>query len=87
VSWDNPVDRIVVGPEFLKEMEDQMIKIKKNLKDAQDRQKCYANKNITHIEFKVGDHVFLKVKSNRSSLKLGSCTKLAARFCGPFEIL
>jgi hypothetical protein len=35
----------------------------------------------------VGDHVFLKVKANRSSLKLGSCTKLAARFCGPFEIL
>jgi hypothetical protein len=35
----------------------------------------------------VGDHVFLKVKGNRSSLKLGSCSKLAARFCGPFEIL
>jgi hypothetical protein len=27
------------------------------------------------------------VKTNRSSLKLGSCAKLAARFCGPFEIL
>jgi hypothetical protein len=35
----------------------------------------------------VGDNVFLKVKANRSSLKLGSCAKLAARFCGPFEIL
>jgi hypothetical protein len=28
VSWDNLADRAVVGPEFLKEMEDQMIKIK-----------------------------------------------------------
>jgi hypothetical protein len=35
----------------------------------------------------VGDHAFLKVKANRSSLKLGSCAKLAARFCGPFKIL
>jgi hypothetical protein len=35
----------------------------------------------------VGDHVFLKVKSNRSSLKLGNCSKLAAHYCGPFEIL
>jgi hypothetical protein len=35
----------------------------------------------------VGDHVFLKVKTNRISLKLGSCAKLAARFCGPFKIL
>jgi hypothetical protein len=68
-------------------MEDQMIKIKQNLKAAQDRQKSYTDSNRTHREFKVGDHVFLKVKTNRSSLKLGSCTKLAARFCGPFEIL
>jgi hypothetical protein len=64
-----------------------MLKIKQNLKAAQDRQKSYVNKNRIHREFKVGDHVFLKVKANRSSLKLGSCAKLVARFCGPFEIL
>ena len=29
----------------------------------------------------------MKVKLKKISLKLGSCTKLAARFCGPFEIL
>jgi hypothetical protein len=68
-------------------MEDQMIKIKQNLKVAQERKKNYVDKNRNHREFKVGDHVFLKVKANRSSLKLGRCTKLAARFCGPFEIL
>jgi hypothetical protein len=68
-------------------MEDQMIKIKHNLKATQDRQKSYADSKRTHREFKVGDHVFLKVKTNRSSLKLGSCAKLASRFCGPFEIL
>jgi hypothetical protein len=64
-----------------------MLKIKKNLKAAQDRQKSYADKNRIHREFKVGDHVFLKVKANRSSLMLGRCAKLATRFCGPFEIL
>jgi hypothetical protein len=35
----------------------------------------------------VGDHVFLKVKAKRSSLKLGNCSKLVAHYCGPFEIL
>jgi hypothetical protein len=35
----------------------------------------------------VGDHVFLKVKSMRNSLKLGKCSKLAMCYCGPFEIL
>jgi hypothetical protein len=31
--------------------------------------------------------VFLKVKYKRSSLKLGSCTKLERRYYGPFEVL
>jgi hypothetical protein len=35
----------------------------------------------------VGEHVFLKVKVKRSSIRLGSCLKLVARYCGPFEIL
>jgi hypothetical protein len=35
----------------------------------------------------VGDHAFLKVKANRSSLKLGNCSKLVDRYCGSFEIL
>jgi hypothetical protein len=87
VSWDNQTDRAVVGLDFLREMEEQMIKIKKSLKVAQDRQKIYADKGITHRKFNVGDHILLKVKANRSSLKLGNCSKLAARYCGSFEIL
>jgi hypothetical protein len=35
----------------------------------------------------VGDHAYLKVKAQKSSLKLGNYAKLAPRFCGPFEIL
>jgi hypothetical protein len=31
-----------------------------------------------------GEHVFLKVKEKRSWLRLGSCRKLAVRYCGPF---
>jgi hypothetical protein len=35
----------------------------------------------------VGDHVLLKVKAKRSSLKLGNCSKLVGRYYGSFEIL
>ena len=49
-----------------------MDKIKKNLKAARDRHKVYENKNRN---------------PKKISLKLGSCTKMAARFYGPFEIL
>ena len=34
ISWDNPIDRVIVGPKLLKDMEDQMVKIKHNLKVA-----------------------------------------------------
>jgi hypothetical protein len=37
VSWDNPVDRVVLGPNLLKEMEEKMVKIKQNLKVGHDR--------------------------------------------------
>jgi hypothetical protein len=42
---------------------------------------------MTSREFKVGEHVLLKVNPKKGSLKLGSCTKLVVRLCGPFEIL
>jgi len=47
----------------------------------------YFDKGRTHREFKVVEHVFLKFKSNRSSLILGSCPKLGERYYGPFEFL
>ena len=37
VTWDNLVKRVVLGPELLKEMEQEVVKIRKNLKVAQDR--------------------------------------------------
>jgi hypothetical protein len=68
-------------------MEQQMVKIKHNLKATYDKEKCYANKGRIPMEFKVGEHVFLKVKPNKSSLKLESYTKLAAKYHCSFEIL
>ena len=50
-------------------------------------QKSCTYKGRNHIDFKVGDHVFLKIKTNKSSLKLGNCSKLEARYCELFEIL
>jgi hypothetical protein len=39
VSWDNPTNHVVVGTNILQEMEEQMVKIRKNIKDTQDRKK------------------------------------------------
>jgi hypothetical protein len=42
VSWDNPTDRVVIGPNLLKEVEENMVRIGQNLKVSQDRKKSYA---------------------------------------------
>jgi hypothetical protein len=87
IRWSNRVDRITIGPNMLKEMEQQVIQIRKNLKIAQDRKKRYVDKKRTPREFKTGDHVYLRVRPRKSSLRMGACAKLAPRYCGPFEVL
>jgi hypothetical protein len=42
-----------------KEMEQQVVQIKQNLKIDQDRQKIYADRKRTPRDFKAGDHVYL----------------------------
>ena len=64
-----------------------MTRIKKNLKATQDRQKSYADNNRNETQFAVGDHVFLKIKPRKNSSNLGNCSKLATKYCEPFEIL
>ena len=61
--------------------------IKKNLKVAQDRQKSYVDQHRVFKEFQVGEHVYLCIKPKKSSLRIGSCAKLASRYCRYFKIL
>ena len=50
ISWSNPVDRLVLGPELLKDMELIVKQVQGNLKVAQDRQKSQANLKRTQKE-------------------------------------
>jgi hypothetical protein len=69
ISWDNLVDRIMVELDMHQEMESMVRKVQQKLKEAQDRQKIYADQERRHLEFQVEDHVYLKIKSQKSSLK------------------
>ena len=57
------------------------------MKATQDRHKIYADKHRMNREFSVGDHVYLRVRENKISLKLGICADLSPRYCGTFEVL
>ncbi|XP_062085358.1 uncharacterized protein LOC133791445 [Humulus lupulus] len=53
------------------------------------RQKSYADLNRKHVEFEVGDHVFLRVTPRKgiSMKRFGKRGKLSPRYVRPFEIL
>ena len=87
VTWDSLMDRLMLGPDLLKDLEQLVTKVQENLKEAQDLQKSYADKKRKDKYYQISDHVYLKLKSKRSSLSLGRCRKLAPRFFGPFDIL
>ena len=57
------------------------------LKEAQDRRKIYVDAQRTDRSYEVGDHVFICIRPNKSTIQFRKGTKLSPRFIGPFEIL
>ena len=43
VTWDILVDRLMLGPDLLMDLEQLVSKVQVNLKEAQDHQKIYAD--------------------------------------------
>eukprot|EP00253_Pinus_taeda_P024650 PITA_24650 len=85
-SWGGLEDKLMLGPEMLKEMDEMVKKVRTNLKATQDRQKSFANRKRSFKKYQVGDHVYIRIQAKRSSLQWSGCTKLAPRFCGPFQV-
>ena len=81
------MDRLILGPDLLKDLENMVNMVKQNLKEAQDQQKNYVDKLYRDKDYKVGEHVYLKFKAKRITLRIGKCSKLAPRYCVPLEIL
>eukprot|EP00253_Pinus_taeda_P001928 PITA_01928 len=86
-SCGGPEDKLSLGPEMLKEMEDMVKRVRVNLKAAQDRQKNFTDWKRRFKGYQVGDHVYIRIQAKRSTLQWSGCAKLAPRYCGPFQIL
>eukprot|EP00253_Pinus_taeda_P029028 PITA_29028 len=86
-SWGGPEDKLRLGPEMLKEMEDMVKKVRSNLKAAQDRQKSFADRKRRFKEYQIGDHAYVRIQAKKSTLQWSGCAKLAPRYCGPFQVL
>ena len=85
--WDEVGDRQLFGPDLIKEFEEQVKLIRDRLKEAQSRQKCYADSKRKEIVYEVGDRVYLCVSPLRGVKRFGVKGKLAPRFVGPYKVL
>jgi hypothetical protein len=86
ICWEEVGERKLLGPEMVQLTTDKVRVIKKRMKEAQDRQKSYADRRRRPLEFQVGDKVFLKVAPWKGIIRFGVKGKLAPRYIGPFEI-
>ena len=77
----------ITGPDLIRNTSDKVGMIRKRLLTAQSRQKSYADVRRRPLEFKMGDHVFLKVMPKRGVIRFGKRGKLSPRYIGPFEVL
>jgi hypothetical protein len=85
--WEKTGERQFFGPEIIQETEEQVWLIRENLRTAQSRQKSYADTRRRQLEFKEGDHVYMKVSPIRGMRRFKVKGKLSPRFIGPFMIL
>jgi hypothetical protein len=85
--WDQTGERQLFGPEIIQEAEEQVQKIRENLRTEQSRQKSYADTRRRQLEFKEGDYVYLKVSPLWGMRRFKVKGKLSPRFIGPFLIL
>lgn len=85
--WTESGEGQVLGPDILKEAEDQVKSIREKLRTAQTRQKSYADNRRQDLAFVPGDHVYLKVSPLKGMHHFKVSGKLAPRYIRPFPVL
>jgi hypothetical protein len=87
LNWSELGERNFFRPDMVKETEERVQQIIHNLKEAQARQKSYADKRRIPLYFLVGDYVYLKVSPMKGVSRFRVKGKLAPWYIGPFPIL
>jgi hypothetical protein len=77
LNWSEPRERWYFRPDLVKETEAKVQWIRHHLKEAQARQKSYADKRHRPLFFQVKDHVYLKVSPMKGVNRFGVKGKLA----------
>ncbi|KAK8947045.1 hypothetical protein KSP39_PZI007283 [Platanthera zijinensis] len=80
-------DTKLLGKEVVADASELVRTIQERMKVAQDRQSKYFNARHRHVEFAVGDWVYLKIKRFKGISRIRRLKKLSPRFLGPFKVI
>jgi hypothetical protein len=87
LMWSEVGERPFFGPATIVETEENVAKVRENLRIAQSMQKCYADPKRKDVSFEVGEHVYLKVSPLRCTKRFHVKGKLSPRYVGPHPIV
>ncbi|KAL6538163.1 hypothetical protein OROGR_012151 [Orobanche gracilis] len=86
LCWHESGERVVLGPEIVRETTEKVKLVREKMKAAQSRQKSYHDKRRKDLEFQAGDHVFLRVTPVTGVGRALKSKKLTPHFIGPYQI-
>ena len=87
LMWFEVGERSLFDPDMIKEVEEQVAKVRENLKAAQSRQKSYADTRRRPLKLQPGDFVYLKVSPIEGTRRFQVRGKLSPRYIGPYRII
>ena len=87
ICWTKVGESFITCPNLIRDTSEKVGMIWKRLLTAQSWQKSYADIRRRPLEFKAGDHVFLKVMPKRGVIRFGKRGNLSSRYIRPFEVL
>ncbi|KAJ9542719.1 hypothetical protein OSB04_029225 [Centaurea solstitialis] len=87
ICWGEVGQRVLGSTEVVQQTTEHIQRIRERLRTAQNRQKSYADKRRSDLEFQVGDRVLLKVSPWKGVIRFRKRGKLGPRYIGPFTVL
>ena len=85
--WIEYGDKLVLGPDMIREATEKVELVKLRMKEAQDRQKSYADQRRRDLVFEIGDLVFVKISPMKGVVRFGKAGKLTKRYVGTFRVM
>ncbi|KAJ9561205.1 hypothetical protein OSB04_006365 [Centaurea solstitialis] len=86
ICWGEVGQRELGSTEIVQKTTESIEMIRERLRTAQSRQKSYADRRRSDLEFQVGDKVLLKVSPWKGVIRFRKRGKLGPRFIGPFKV-